>query len=125
MQRRDHLQVLSPAAAVQELSPDILAILRPAHPSSNYSLRTYTSQKDDTAIAMVAIIMPSSDTPRTTAACVNELVDFILAEWATQQERAPISCIMSSSCMNPSLTSMALTARACQYAVPKMKKGEL
>jgi hypothetical protein len=84
MQRRDHL---SPAAVVPEFSPDILAILRPAHPSSNYSLRTHTSQKDDTAIAMAEIIMPSSDTPRTTAACVNELMDFILAEWATQHER--------------------------------------
>jgi hypothetical protein len=27
--------------------------------------------------------------------------------------------------VNPSLTYMALTARACNYAVSKMKKGEL
>ncbi len=31
----------------------------------------------------------------------------------------------SSSCVNPSLTYMALTARACDYAVGQMKKGEL
>lgn len=31
----------------------------------------------------------------------------------------------SSSCVNPSLTYMALTARACDYAVSLMKKGEL
>jgi choline dehydrogenase-like flavoprotein len=31
----------------------------------------------------------------------------------------------SSSCVNPSLTYMALTARACDYAVQQMKKGEL
>ena len=31
----------------------------------------------------------------------------------------------SSSCVNPSLTYMALTARACDYAVRQMKKGEL
>jgi choline dehydrogenase-like flavoprotein len=31
----------------------------------------------------------------------------------------------SSSCVNPSLTYMALTARACDYAVDQMKKGEL
>lgn len=31
----------------------------------------------------------------------------------------------SSSCVNPSLTYMALTARACDYAVSQMKKGEL
>jgi len=31
----------------------------------------------------------------------------------------------SSSCVNPSLTYMALTARACDYAVQQMKRGEL
>jgi choline dehydrogenase-like flavoprotein len=35
------------------------------------------------------------------------------------------SCMASSSCVNPSLTYMALTARACDYAVGLMKKGEL
>jgi choline dehydrogenase-like flavoprotein len=33
--------------------------------------------------------------------------------------------MVSSACVNPSLTYMALTARACDYAVSKMKKGEL
>jgi choline dehydrogenase-like flavoprotein len=33
--------------------------------------------------------------------------------------------MVSSSCVNPSLTYMALTARACDYAVLQMKKGEL
>ena len=31
----------------------------------------------------------------------------------------------SSSCVNPSLTYMALTARACDYAVQQLKKGQL
>lgn len=35
------------------------------------------------------------------------------------------ACMASSSCVNPSLTYMALTARACDYAVTSMKKGEL
>jgi choline dehydrogenase-like flavoprotein len=35
------------------------------------------------------------------------------------------ACMASSSCVNPSLTYMALTARACDYAVSQMKKGEL
>jgi choline dehydrogenase-like flavoprotein len=35
------------------------------------------------------------------------------------------ACMTSSSCVNPSLTYMALTARACDYAVGLMKKGEL
>lgn len=35
------------------------------------------------------------------------------------------SCMASGSCVNPSLTYMALTARACDYAVKEMKKGNL
>jgi choline dehydrogenase-like flavoprotein len=35
------------------------------------------------------------------------------------------ACMTSASCVNPSLTYMALTARACDYAVSQMKKNEL
>jgi choline dehydrogenase-like flavoprotein len=35
------------------------------------------------------------------------------------------SAMASSACVNPSLTYMALTARACDYAVGRMKQGEL
>lgn len=35
------------------------------------------------------------------------------------------SCMTSSACQNPSLTYMALTARACNYAVSELKKGNL
>lgn len=35
------------------------------------------------------------------------------------------SCMTSSACQNPSLTYMALTARACNYAVSQLKKGNL
>jgi len=35
------------------------------------------------------------------------------------------SCMTSNSCVNPSLTYMALTARACDYAVSQIKKNEL
>jgi choline dehydrogenase-like flavoprotein len=35
------------------------------------------------------------------------------------------ACMASSACVNPSLTYMALTARACTYAVAQMKRGEL
>ena len=35
------------------------------------------------------------------------------------------SCMTSSACQNPSLTYMALTARACDYAVNEMKKGNI
>ncbi len=35
------------------------------------------------------------------------------------------SCMTSGSCVNPSLTYMALTARACDYAVSELKKGNI
>ncbi|ARA92263.1 GMC family oxidoreductase [Rhodothermaceae bacterium RA] len=35
------------------------------------------------------------------------------------------ACMASSACQNPSLTYMALTARACNYAVEAMKRGDL
>jgi choline dehydrogenase-like flavoprotein len=35
------------------------------------------------------------------------------------------ACMTSSGCVNPSLTYMALTARACDYAVNQLKRGEL
>jgi len=35
------------------------------------------------------------------------------------------ACMASSSCVNPSITYMALTARACAFAVTAMKKNEI
>ena len=35
------------------------------------------------------------------------------------------SCMTSSACQNPSITYMALTARAAEYAVEELKKGNL
>ncbi|HEY9260437.1 GMC family oxidoreductase [Chitinophaga sp.] len=35
------------------------------------------------------------------------------------------ACMASSSCVNPSITYMALTARACDHAVNELKKGNI
>jgi choline dehydrogenase-like flavoprotein len=35
------------------------------------------------------------------------------------------ACMVSTACQNPSLTYMALTARACDYAVEQLKKGTI
>ena len=35
------------------------------------------------------------------------------------------ACMTSSACQNPSLTYMALTARAASFAVDALKKGEV
>ena len=49
----------------------------------------------------------------------------------TRREAAPNvfvtdgACMTSSACRNPSLTYMALTARAADYGVEAARKGEL
>ena len=35
------------------------------------------------------------------------------------------ACMTSSACQNPSLTYMALTARAANFAVDELKKGNI
>ena len=35
------------------------------------------------------------------------------------------ACMTSSSCVNPTLTFMAITARAANYAIEKLKSGTL
>ncbi len=35
------------------------------------------------------------------------------------------ACMTSADCQNPSLTYMALTARACDFAVKELKKGNI
>jgi len=35
------------------------------------------------------------------------------------------ACMASSACQNPSITYMALTARACDCAVAELKRGKL
>ena len=35
------------------------------------------------------------------------------------------SCMVSGACVNPSLTYMAFTARACDYAVKEMNKRNI
>jgi hypothetical protein len=87
MQRRELFRILFAAVVAPVLSPDVFALLRQAHPSASYSLRTFTPHQNDTAIAMAELIVPTTDTPGATAARVNEFMDFILADWATPEER--------------------------------------
>jgi hypothetical protein len=87
MQRRELLRIFAATAAAPVLSPDLFAFLRQAHPSASYSLRAFTPHQNDTVIAVAEIIVPATDTPGATAARVNEFMDFILADWATEQER--------------------------------------
>ncbi|WP_217606039.1 GMC oxidoreductase [Chitinophaga sp. GbtcB8] len=65
-----------------------------------------------------------------TARMGNDPATSVLNRWNQMHEVQNVfvtdgSCMTSSACQNPSLTYMALTARACDYAVGEMKKGNL
>ncbi|HEY8918235.1 MAG TPA: GMC family oxidoreductase [Chitinophaga sp.] len=65
-----------------------------------------------------------------TARMGNDPATSVLNKWNQLHEVQNVfvtdgSCMTSSACQNPSLTYMALTARACDYAVGEMKKGNL
>jgi len=87
MQRREALRILMAGGVLPALSTDVFAFLREAHPASGYSPRTLTSHQNDTVIAMIDQIIPDTDTPGAKAARVNEFIDVILTEWATESER--------------------------------------
>jgi choline dehydrogenase-like flavoprotein len=65
-----------------------------------------------------------------TARMGNDPKTSVLNKWNQSHDIANLfvtdgSCMVSSPCQNPSLTYMALTARACDYAVKEMKKGNI
>jgi choline dehydrogenase-like flavoprotein len=65
-----------------------------------------------------------------TARMGHTVKDSILNKWNQVHECKNVfvtdgSSMASSSCVNPSLTYMALTARAADYAVSELKKGNL
>ncbi len=62
-----------------------------------------------------------------TARMGNDPKESVLNKWNQMHEVSNVfvtdgSCMPSSACQNPSLTYMALTARACDYAVKELKK---
>jgi hypothetical protein len=87
MQRREMLRMLAAGAAVPALTPDLLAFFRTAHPPEGYALRTLNPHQNATIVAMTDQIIPATDTPGAKGALVNEFIDVILTEWATDAER--------------------------------------
>ena len=89
MQRREVLKLLAASAAIPAFSSDLLAFFREAQTQlgSSYQLRTLNPQQNATVTTMVDVIIPATDTPGAKAARVNEFIDVILTEWATDSER--------------------------------------
>jgi hypothetical protein len=88
MQRRDALKLLIGGAVLPALPAEAMALLRAAHPGEGYAIRTLNPHQNATLVAMTELIIPATDTPGAKEAKVNEFIDLILTEWATDQERA-------------------------------------
>lgn len=87
MQRRDALKLLFTGAVLPALPPEAFALLRQAHPSAGYTIRTFNAHQNATVITMTDLIIPETDTPGAKGAKVNEFIDLILTDWATETER--------------------------------------
>ena len=87
MNRRDVLRMLTAGAVLPAMTPELFAFYRQAHPDASYSLRTLNPHQNDTVVAMIDQIIPATDTPGAKAARVNEFIDVILTEWATDEGR--------------------------------------
>jgi glucoside 3-dehydrogenase (cytochrome c) hitch-hiker subunit len=87
MNRRDALRVLTAGAVLPALTPELFAFYRQAHPDGSYALRTLNPHQNDTVVAMIDQILPATDSPGAKAARVNEFMDVILTEWASDEER--------------------------------------
>jgi hypothetical protein len=89
MQRRELLRLLAAGAALPVLSPSLLAHFQEAQAQvgSSYKLRTLSPQQNAQVLAMIDLIIPVTDTPGAKAARVNEFIDVILTDWATESER--------------------------------------
>jgi len=90
MQRREALRLLGGASVFSVLSADWLtATLRAqAAQQAPRTLQTLTPAQNDIVVAMSEVIIPATDTPGAKAAKVNEFIDLILSDWATDEEKA-------------------------------------
>lgn len=87
MQRREALKVLMAGGVLPVFSTDLFAFFQEAQPAAGYTLRTLNPHQNETVVAMIDRIIPATDTPGAKAARVNEFIDVILTEWATDAER--------------------------------------
>ena len=153
MHRREVLRLLVAGSLLQLAPYDLFAVLREAHSliQSQGSLRSLNAHQHATVQAMAEMIIPRTDTPGASDVGTAVFIDLILntfdaivvgsgitGGWAAKEltEKGLKTLVLEAGRnivpaegyvehVNPSLTYMALTARACDYAVRQMKKGEL
>lgn len=87
MHRRELFRLLAAGAAMPALSSNVLAMLREAQAAPSPALRTLDPHQNATVVVMTDVILPQTDTPGAKGAKVNEFIDVILTDWATDSER--------------------------------------
>jgi hypothetical protein len=87
MHRRDLFRILGAGAVLPALTPEAFAFFQKAQPGKAYALRTLNAHQNETVMAMIDQIIPATDTPGAKGARVNEFIDVILTDWATEEER--------------------------------------
>jgi hypothetical protein len=89
MERREALRLMGAASVFSVLSSDLFAATLQTQLAANNggALRTFSSAQNEIVVAMSDVMIPATDTPGAKAARVNEFIDLILTEWATEEER--------------------------------------
>lgn len=89
MERRDVLKLLAGGAIAPSLSSPLFGVFREVWTQVGATpvLRTLNPHQNATVVAMADLMIPETDTPGAKGARVNEFVDVILTEWATEEER--------------------------------------
>ncbi len=87
MHRRELFRILAAGAAIPALTPNTFAMFRASQAASAVALRTLDAHQNATVTAMSEGIIPQTETPGAKGAKVNEFIDVILTDWATDAER--------------------------------------
>jgi len=89
MERREALRLMGAASVFSVLSSDLFTATLQAQLAANHAgtLRTLSPAQNEIVVAMSDVMIPATATPGAKAAKVNEFIDLILTEWATEEER--------------------------------------
>ncbi|HXH65696.1 MAG TPA: gluconate 2-dehydrogenase subunit 3 family protein [Candidatus Limnocylindrales bacterium] len=89
MERREALRLMGAASVFSVLSSELFAAtLRAQIAAGNGGgFRTLSPAQNEIVVAMCDVMIPATETPGAKAAKVNEFIDLILTDWATEGER--------------------------------------
>jgi hypothetical protein len=87
MQRRELFRILGAGAIMPALAPNVMVLLQEAQATPSRPLQTLSAQQNAVVTTMAELIIPQTSTPGARGAKVNEFIDVILTDWATEEER--------------------------------------